>query len=117
MSLAIDLLSWLLMAGGGVLMVISGLGLVRLPNIFTRLHAAGLADTGGVALLLLGMGLQAGWSMVTVKLILIAVFLFFTAPTASHAVAHAAILGGLSPEDHEDTEDDGHGEPGKGGRP
>jgi len=117
LSLVVDILSSLMMVAGGLLMVVSGLGLVRLPNIFTRLHAAGLADTGGIALLLLGMALYAGWSMVTVKLLLIAVFLFFTAPTASHAVGHAAILGGLAPEDHEDSEDDGHGEHGEGHKP
>lgn len=106
MNLAIDIASWLLLAAGGSLMVASGLGLVRLPNVFARLHAAGLADTGGSALLLLGMALQAGWSLVTVKLVLIGIFLFFTAPTAGHALAHAALLGGISPDDKGESEDD-----------
>lgn len=110
MTLAIDIASWLLMTAGGCLMVASGLGLLRLPNVFTRLHAGGLADTGGSALLILGMALQAGWTLVTVKLIMIGIFLFFTAPTASHALAHAALLGGVDPnvagEGQEDEDDD-----------
>lgn len=97
MSLVIDIASGALLAIGAVLMLIGGLGMVRLPNFFTRLHAAGLTDTGGAATLLLGLALQAGFTMVTVKLLLIGVFLFFTAPTSSHAVAHAALLGGLEP--------------------
>ncbi|MEM7120814.1 MAG: monovalent cation/H(+) antiporter subunit G [Pseudomonadota bacterium] len=97
MSLVIDIASGALLAIGGILMLIGGIGMVRLPNFFTRLHASGLTDTGGAATLLLGLALQAGFTMVTVKLLLIAVFLFFTAPTSSHAVAHAALLGGLEP--------------------
>ena len=99
MSLALDIASWALMVLGGGLMVTSAIGLLRLPDVFTRLHGASIADTGGAALLLLGMALQAGFTLVTVKLALIGIFLFFTTPTASHAVAHAAILGGLSPDD------------------
>jgi multicomponent Na+:H+ antiporter subunit G len=99
MSLAVDILSWVLMLGGGFFMLVSGIGMIRLPDLFTRLHGASVADTGGAALLLLGMALQAGFTMVTVKLLLIGIFLFFTTPTASHAVAHAALLGGLSPDD------------------
>ncbi len=98
MSLIVDIVSWALFLTGGGLMLIGGFGLVRFPNFFTRLHAAGMVDTGGAAALLLGMALQAGWTMVTVKLVLVGIFLFFTAPTASHAVAHASLLGGLSPD-------------------
>ena len=108
MNLAIDIASWLSLTAGGFIMVACGLGLVRLPNVFARLHAGGLADTGGSALLILGMALQAGWTLVTVKLVLVGIFLFFTVPTASHALAHAAILGGIRPEaEGEADEDDG----------
>jgi multicomponent Na+:H+ antiporter subunit G len=99
MSLILDILSWILMLGGGFLMLVSGIGILRLPDLFTRLHGASIADTGGAGLLLLGMALQSGFSLVTAKLLLIAIFLFFTTPTASHAVAHSALLGGLSPDD------------------
>jgi len=99
MSLVLDIVSWALMLLGGGLMVTSAIGILRLPDFFTRLHAAGIADTGGAALLLLGMAIQAGFTLVTVKLVMIGIFLFFTSPTASHAVAHAALIGGLSPDD------------------
>jgi multicomponent Na+:H+ antiporter subunit G len=98
-SLAVDILSWALMLAGGFFMLVSGIGMIRLPDLFTRLHGASVADSGGAALLLLGMALQAGFTLVTVKLLLIGIFLFFTTPTASHAVAHAALIGGLSPDD------------------
>ena len=98
MTLVVDILSWVLLVTGAAFMLLSALGLLRLPDFFTRLHGASLADTGGAALMLLGMMLQAGFTLVTVKLVLIGVFLFFTSPTATHAVAHAALIGGLSPD-------------------
>jgi multicomponent Na+:H+ antiporter subunit G len=98
MSLAVDILSWVLLLVGGGFMLTSAIGMVRLPDFFTRLHGASLADTGGAALMIVGMALQAGFTLVTVKLLLIGIFLFFTSPTATHAVAHAALIGGLSPD-------------------
>ena len=98
MSLVVEILSWALLVTGATFMLLSALGMIRLPDFFTRLHGASLADTGGAALMLLGMMLQAGFTLVTVKLVLIGVFLFFTSPTATHAVAHAALIGGLSPD-------------------
>lgn len=98
MTLLIDILSWVLLATGAAFMLLSALGMIRLPDFFTRLHGASLADTGGAALMLLGMMLQAGFTLVTVKLVLIGVFLFFTSPTATHAVAQAALIGGLKPD-------------------
>ena len=98
MTLVVDILSWVLLMTGAAFMLLSALGMIRLPDFFTRLHGASLSDTGGAALMLLGMMLQAGFTLVTVKLVLIGVFLFFTSPTATHAVAHAALIGGLSPD-------------------
>ena len=98
MSLVVEILSWALLVTGATFMLLSALGMIRLPDFFTRLHGASLADTGGAALMLLGMMLQAGFTLVTDKLVLIGVFLFFTSPTATHAVAHAALIGGLSPD-------------------
>ncbi len=98
MSVVIDVLSWIAMVAGGLLMVTSALGMVRLPDLFTRLHAGSLADTGGAALLLLGMLLQTEFGLNSVRLVLIGIVLFLTAPTASHAVAHSALLGGVLPD-------------------
>lgn len=99
MSVVVEIASWAFLMIGAGFMLVSALGMLRLPDFFTRLHGASLADTGGCAFLILGMMLQGGFTLVTVKLAMIGVFLFFTTPTASHAVAHAAIVGGLSPAD------------------
>lgn len=97
MSLILDALSWGLMLGGAGFVLIGTLGLLRLPDVFTRLHGAGMTDTMGAGLLVLGMLLQAPDWLVAVKLILIVVFLAFTSPMTSHALARAAILDGIKP--------------------
>ena len=97
MTLVIDILSWICIIGGSALAIIGTFGMVRFPEFWTRLHAASVAESGGMILLVLGMCLQAGWDLVLVKLILIGVFLFITGPTASHAVANAALVSGIEP--------------------
>ena len=94
----IDILSWACLTMGGVLGVIGAIGIHRFPDFYTRLHAVGIADTLSAILILLGLGLQAGFSLAAFKLFLIFVFLFFTSPTASHALANAALHSGLKPK-------------------
>jgi len=94
----IDILSWVCLVSGGLLGVIGGIGIHRFPDFYSRLHAAGITDTLCAVLILLGLGLQAGLSLDAFKLFLIFVFLFFTSPTASHALANAAMHGGLKPK-------------------
>ena len=65
MSTVIDLASWALILSGSFFTVVGAFGLVRMPEIFTRMHAASVTDTMGVGLLILGMGLQAGFTLVT----------------------------------------------------
>lgn len=85
--------------GLGILAVIIGaLGLIRLPDVYSRIHAAGIIDTAGVASFILGMICLSGWSLITVKLILIGIFLFFTSPISGHAIARVAHLKGIKPE-------------------
>ena len=93
----IDLFSWACLLVGGFFGIVGGIGVVRLPDFFTRLHGAGLTDTLCAALILIGLMLQAGLTLTTMKLILILVFLFFTSPTATHALAKAALHGKLKP--------------------
>lgn len=93
----LDLLCWLLILIGGAFGIIGGIGIVRMPTFFTRIHAAGMAETMCAPPILLAMMIQAGWSLVTFKLVLILVFLFLTSPTASHALAKASLHGGISP--------------------
>lgn len=90
-------LSWACLLGGVFFMLVGGIGVLRMPDIYTRSHAAGITDTMGAMLILLGLMLQAGFTLVTVKLIMILLFLLFTSPTASHALNHSAWASGLKP--------------------
>ena len=96
-ELILNLISAGLLAAGSIFVLIGAFGLIRLPDFYTRLHAAGITDTLGAELILLGLMFQAGLSLVTVKLVLISLFIFFTSPTATHAVANAARVMGLKP--------------------
>lgn len=97
MALALDILSWALILGGVFFSVAGGIGMIRMPDLFTRMHAAGLIDTLGLGLIAIGLMLQAGWTIVTVKLVLLLAFVFFTGPTGTHALAKAALHGGVRP--------------------
>jgi len=94
----VDVLSWIFLFTGGVLGIIGGIGIHRFPDFYSRLHAAGITDTLCAMMILLGLGLQAGFTLVAFKLALIFFFLFFTSPTASHALANAALHSGLKPK-------------------
>ena len=94
----IDILSWILLLAGGALSIIGGIGIHRFPDFYTRQHAVGISDTLCALLILSGLALQAGWSLAAFKLALIFVFLFFTSPTSSHALANAALHSGLKPK-------------------
>jgi len=82
----------------GLFFVLAGtLGVLRLPDFYTRLHAAGMTDTLGAELILLGLIVQSGFTQMSLKLLLVAFFLLLTSPTATHAVAHAAYKAGVEP--------------------
>lgn len=82
---------------GGLLCVVSAIGVLRFPDFYTRLHAASVTDTGGAAMLLIGMALMAPNWLVLVKLLCIFIFLFLTSPAGGHALANAAHVAGLQP--------------------
>lgn len=90
MAWLVDITSALLLIAGALFVLIGGVGVIRMPDVYTRLHAAGLTDTLGAILILLGLMVLGGFSLITVKLILILLFLLLTSPTASHALAKAA---------------------------
>lgn len=98
MDLLLDIASGLLLAAGAFFCLAGGIGMLRLPDVFTRMHAAGMVDTAGMGLILLGLMLQAGFTLVLIKLILIAVFITFTSPTTTHALCRASINGGHKPD-------------------
>ncbi|MGH2378259.1 MAG: monovalent cation/H(+) antiporter subunit G [Candidatus Limnocylindria bacterium] len=93
----IGVVSGALLLGGSLAVLAGGIGVLRLPDVYTRLHAAGVTDTLGALLLLSGLALLAGWSLVTVKLLLILLLLWLTSPVSSHALARAALAGKIEP--------------------
>lgn len=98
MEQILDVTSWILLSIGGFFVLVGGIGALRLPNFYTRMHAASVTDTMATFLIIGGLALQAGFTLATVKLGAILVFLLFTGPTASYAVANAALLSGLKPD-------------------
>ena len=96
-SALLDVLGWVLLVAGSLFVITGGLGMLRLPDFYTRIHAAGLTDTVGAWLILIGLCAQAGLSLVTVKLGILMFFLVATSPLSSHALAKAAYLRGLDP--------------------
>ncbi|MGB1139302.1 MAG: monovalent cation/H(+) antiporter subunit G [Halioglobus sp.] len=94
----VNIISWILLGLGGACVLIGGIGALRLPNFYTRLHAASLTDTMAAILIFLGLILQAGLTLASVKLFAILVFLLLTGPTASYALANASLLSGRSPD-------------------
>ncbi len=94
--IVLDILSGLLLAAGAVFLVSGALGMLRFPDFYTRTHAAGITDSAGAGLILLGLLPQVtGWE-VAVRLLIIALFLVLTAPTATHILAHAARRDGVA---------------------
>jgi multicomponent Na+:H+ antiporter subunit G len=97
MAAVLDVASWVLLTLGGISVLIGGIGALRLPDLFTRMHAASVTDSIGAILVLGGIMLQAGLSLATIKLAAILLFLLLTSPTASNALAAAAMLAGNKP--------------------
>jgi len=97
-SAVLDVASWVFLIAGSVFAVIGGIGIVRLPDFFTRMHGGGITDTMGAALILGGLFFQSpGWQ-VAVKLMMILALLLVTSPTSTHALARAALASGLEPK-------------------
>ena len=82
----------------GIFFILTGsIGILRLPDVFARIHAAGMIDTAGSAFIILGMILQSGFSLITAKLVFIGIFIFFTSPITGHVTANLARKKGLIP--------------------
>ena len=90
MDMLLLVLSGLSIAIGVIALLIGSLGLIKLPDVYCRIHAVGMIDTAGASFIILGMIIHQGFSLVSFKLALIGVFLFFTSPIATHAVAQVA---------------------------
>jgi len=109
MFLVLDILSWLLLTMGGVFVFIGGVGVLRMPDLYTRMHASGITDSIAPMLMLTGIMLQSGFTLASIKLAAILLFLLLTGPTSSNALASAALLAGeqpvlIKPQDEENAE-------------
>ena len=96
-QLLVAMFSGFFIVCGVVALLIGSLGLLRLPDVYCRIHAVGMIDTAGASFIILGMIIHEGFTLVSVKLVLIGVFLFFTSPIATHAVAQVAHKSGVVP--------------------
>lgn len=96
-AMIVEWVSAFCLLAGSVLIISGGVGLLRFPDFFTRMHAAGVTETLAGVLILLGLMLIAGWGIVLFKLLLILLFILITSPTASHALAKSALHGHLTP--------------------
>ncbi|MGH7275766.1 MAG: monovalent cation/H(+) antiporter subunit G [Candidatus Rokuibacteriota bacterium] len=87
----------LLLAGGFVFHAVAALGVLRMPDFYTRLHAVGKAETLGVVLTLAAVVVWAGPGITAGKVVFVALFLFLANPTSTHAIGRAALRSGLRP--------------------
>ncbi|MCG8325054.1 MAG: monovalent cation/H(+) antiporter subunit G [Thiotrichales bacterium] len=97
MSTILDLISYLCLISGAFFVIAGTIGVIRFPDFYTRLHAASLVDTLGSILIVIGLVIQAGLSLVSLKLVLVIGLILFTSPVATHALAKAATHGGIMP--------------------
>ena len=107
MTAILELLSSLCLLLGGMLCITGGVGLLRMPDFFSRVHASGVTETLAAPLLLTGLLLQMEWSLDSVKVILILILVLATNPTATHAMAKATLHGGQRPLVLDDDETSG----------
>lgn len=77
--------------------LVAALGVTRLPDFYTRLHAVSKAETVGSLFVILALVLHAGPTLLAGKLVFVAMFLFLANPTSTHAIARAAYRSGLRP--------------------
>jgi multicomponent Na+:H+ antiporter subunit G len=105
MSFAVEIASWTLIALGAFFTMVGGIGLLRMPDLYTRMHAVSVIDSLGIGLTLLGLALQSGLSLVTLKLLFLLGLVFFTWPVVTHALAQASLHAGIEPKLAEDRRD------------
>ncbi len=95
-----NVLAWI---GGGLVLLgvllslLGAIGVLRFPDVYTRVHAASITDTGGASLVLLGLCFLTGLTIVTLKLVFVWVFIMLTTPVAANALANAAFSSGHKP--------------------
>lgn len=98
MNLALDVISWIFLVSGSFFAIVGGIGIVRLPEFYSRLHGGGVTDTLGAGLILVGLCFQIGSGFILAKLLMILFFLMVSSPSSCHALANSALSQGVKPE-------------------
>jgi multicomponent Na+:H+ antiporter subunit G len=101
----LDVASWACILLGLFFVVTGAFGLLRLPDVFTRIHAASVIDTVGVGFVFAGLALQAGLGLVALKLLILFALFLFTTPVTAHALAQASLHEKILPILAEDRRD------------
>ena len=78
MDTLINLISFIFIFIGSITILIGSLGLLRLPDVFSRIHAVGMIDTAGIGFIIFGLLIYSGFSIVSIKLLILGFVLIFT---------------------------------------
>ncbi|MFP4281293.1 MAG: monovalent cation/H(+) antiporter subunit G [Verrucomicrobiota bacterium] len=97
MSAFLAILGYGIIAVGLLFMLLGSIGIIRLPDFFTRTHAASKVDTVGISIVLLGIAVHEGFTLESAKVLVAAAFIMMSNPVAAHALGRAALLSGLKP--------------------
>lgn len=92
-----EIISWGLLLSGGFFVITGAVGMLRMPDFFTRLHPAGITDSLGMPLILVGLMVHNGLNLLSLKIFVLILFLLLTSPTSCHALARAALFSGQKP--------------------
>lgn len=98
MDIFLNISSALCLLLGSFLCISGGVGILRFPDFYTRMHAVGVTETLATVMILIGLMLQNPGGLVVLKLIIILLMTLLISPTASHALAQAAIHNELLPK-------------------
>ena len=98
LGVLINILSWIAIISGSVFIITGAYGAYNAPGFWSRLQSVSLIESLGAFLVLIGLGLQSGFTFITIKIVIIGIFLFITGPTSTHALANAAFSSGVRPK-------------------
>lgn len=101
--LALEITSWIFLVLGSFFAIVGGIGIVRMPDFYSRLHGGGITDTLGAALILIGLCFQIVNGFILAKLLMILFFLMVSSPSSCHALSRSAWSQGVKPELEIDT--------------
>ncbi len=92
-----DILSIIFIVAGLFFLIVAAIGVIRLPDVFSRSHAVSLTDSIGAFLMLIGIALHEGLGKNMLKILVVLVLLYILNPGIAHATVRAALRSGLKP--------------------